>query len=161
MDLKIADLKLLPFWKELEIVNDRPTLDSMHKLLEKHGISAPRSGSACIQLLWDHRLTLGSSPLPAPTATPAPPPPVFYPLIDQCETGLRAEAEERMKTCIESSYRTDNGLIMLENDLVLFVNSDDWLRETINEWLPRLKSTMQDEFKEAIQLWVLSHHDVD
>jgi hypothetical protein len=143
METLLHNLKQESFWKELEIVNDRPTLESMRALLEKFHLPAPRNGSACIQLLWSNKEII------------SPPPP---PLQDQCENGLRAEAEERLKTCLESSFRTDNGRIMLENDLMLFdVDAkEEWLKEVLSEWLPRLKSTFHDEFILAINLWVLS-----
>lgn len=170
----ISDMNLLPFWKSFGC--ERPSLDAMITLLEKNNLTAPRSGFACIQMLWANRESISAVPLPKEAILPEPiipeeeilaeaalsdeilaEPPREIPLIDQCENNILSEAEERLKSCIDSSYRTDNGRIMLENDLLLFENSESWLAEMIKEWHPRLKSTMRDEFSEAIHLWMASH----
>ena len=179
----IADMNSLPLWKCLDVTSGRPSLDSMVALLERNAFKAPRSGSACVQLIWENRTTITCDPPPPdhpppdhPPPDPSIPPPIplpisepppgpsepeipiipEIPLIDQCENGIRSEAEERLKTCLESSFKTDNGRIMLENDLLLFDNSEEWIQEMIREWHPRLKSTVREEFSEAIHLWMLS-----
>lgn len=170
----------LAFWKCLDVTSGRPSLDSMVSLLERNAFKAPRSGSACLQLLWANKTTITCDPLPSidpilpdlpeilpekilepfPSELSSEPIPLDLPLIDQCENGIRSEAEERLKTCLESSFKTDNGRIMLENDLLLFDNSEEWIQEMIREWHPRLKSTVREEFSEAIHLWMLSQATV-
>jgi len=148
MELMLRDIR--HFFKA------HPTLDEMRALLESNGLDAPRSGSACVKLIWENRDTVRLAPPPPSRDLGA------LDLETQCENGILAEAEERLKSCIQSSFNTDNGRIMLENDLLLFdfASKDEWLRETMNEWLPRLKSTFHDEFILAINLWVLSQKDI-
>lgn len=175
MDDMILHMSLLPFWTCLDIQAGRPTVDSMVALLELNSLKAPRSGSACLQLLWANKTIISCEPLPPPLSEPllseplsslplephSEPPSEQLPLIDQCEDGIRSEAEERLKTCLESSFKTDNGRIMLENDLLLFENSEGWIQEMIQEWHPRLNSAVHNEFTEAIHLWILSHEPIE
>jgi hypothetical protein len=77
----------------------------------------------------------------------------------QCEFTLEAEAIERIKFCIGTSFRTDAGLIMLENDLALYEEIDPtqllkWIQDMKEAWKNRLHSKIYPEFEEAFDLWV-------
>lgn len=77
----------------------------------------------------------------------------------QCEFTLEAEAIERIKYCIGTSFRTDAGIIMLENDLALYedIQKDQlvkWIQDTKEAWKNRLHSKIYPEFEEAFDLWV-------
>ena len=86
---------------------------------------------------------------------------VLLPLIDQCEYSLEAEALERLTACIHACYKTDRGIILLENDLLLYQDVDEsykdtWYIETCNEWKDRLHSSLVEEFCTALGLWMVS-----
>lgn len=157
----IEELEKEPFWVE------KPSLEFMRDLLQKNGLEAPRSGARCVQLIYEHRerirMSTPPSPIPAPHI-PAPTPPtpsMNYPLEDQCEDSIKSESEERLKSCLASSFRTDNGTIMLENDLLLFISDKldpvEWVQTMLDEWLPRLDSKKHEEFKVGLHLWILSN----
>lgn len=77
----------------------------------------------------------------------------------QCESTLESEAVERLKACIATSFRTDAGIIMLENDLSMFEDADDytqWVETMRSSWKDRLHSKISGEFNEALDLWVAS-----
>ena len=78
------------------------------------------------------------------------------PLIDQCENTIEAESLERLKNVIFNSFKTDRGIIMLENDLLLYNDIEDkdaWIHETCNEWKQKLNSKDADEFCQSLYLW--------
>lgn len=104
---------------------------------------------------------------PEPQETPrALSPPVIDHHFDdnvQCDNSLLAEAHERMVSCVITSFRTDAGLIMLENELSMFEEStqdnvSSWVHTMRNAWSSRLHSKVLDDFCEALDLWVLSQN---
>ena len=81
----------------------------------------------------------------------------------QCENSLLAEAHERMVSCVITSYRTDAGLLLLENELIMFQDQTsegvtNWVQTMRNAWSCRLHSKVLDDFCEALDLWVLSQN---
>lgn len=143
---------------------------------------------ALVQHAEEIERILASKPAPSPSVSPPPsvPPPAVatsrtlasdnvqfhsMPSLDkepepfddstQCENSLLAEAKERLLSCVLSSFRTDAGVIMLENDLILFQEErqeevSEWVSRMRNEWSSRLHSSVLDDFFEALDLWVLS-----
>jgi hypothetical protein len=80
---------------------------------------------------------------------------------NQCDSTIEAEAIERMLTCVHACYKTDRGIIMLENEFLLFrdVPEDEretWYTETCEAWKNRLHSALQEEFCSALRLWFLA-----
>lgn len=78
----------------------------------------------------------------------------------QCDSNILEEAESRLKLCVETSFKSDNGLIMLENDLLLFQDDPPsdisiWVEEMISSWSSKLHSSVQLDFREALELWVI------
>lgn len=66
-----------------------------------------------------------------------------------------------MVACVLTSFRTDAGLIMLENELSLFEDeaADEvasWVVNMRDTWSSRLHSKVLEDFYEALDLWVLS-----
>jgi hypothetical protein len=148
------------------------------------------SGFACLKVLVDNlevieqRLrdgppqstppTSDSPPQSTPPTTDEPPqsdPPPLPPqsrvvedALDEsihCANTLLAEAHERMVACVLTSFRTDAGLIMLENELSLFNEEEPdtvpaWVVRMRDTWSSRLHSSVLDDFFEALDLWVLS-----
>jgi hypothetical protein len=83
------------------------------------------------------------------------------PLIDQCETTLEAEALERLTSCVNACFKTDRGIILLENELLLYQDveesyRDTWFSETCEVWKDRLHSSLGEEFCTALGLWMVS-----
>lgn len=166
--------------------DSRPDVSLMILLLTDMGVQlqARPSGSACLKVLVDNlefieaRLRdaqAAEPPPPAPQPPSAPEPPHSPPsrsadaLISpndfdasmQCENTLLAEAHERMVACVLTSFRTDAGLIMLENELSLFEDeaADEvasWVVNMRDTWSSRLHSKVLEDFYEALDLWVLS-----
>ncbi len=88
-------------------------------------------------------------------------PPKPLPLIDQCEFSLEAEALERLKACVQACFKTDRGIILLENELLLYEDveesyRDTWFTETCEAWKDRLHSSLSEEFCSALGLWMVS-----
>jgi hypothetical protein len=88
-------------------------------------------------------------------------PPKAIPLIDQCEFSLEAEALERLKACVQACFKTDRGIILLENELLLYEDveesyRDTWFTETCEAWKDRLHSSLSEEFCSALGLWMVS-----
>lgn len=82
------------------------------------------------------------------------------PLIDQCEFSLEAEALERLKACVQACFKTDRGIILLENELLLYEDveesyRDTWFSETCEAWKDRLHSSLSEEFCSALGLWMV------
>ena len=78
---------------------------------------------------------------------------------DQCENTIESESMERLKNVIFNSFKTERGIIMLENDLLLYKDIDDkhaWVNETCKEWKEKLNSKDSEEFCEALYLWNLA-----
>lgn len=94
----------------------------------------------------------------AEASVPAPSPPALPPLPDQCAPTLRAEAEERLRAVVEANFKTSRGLIVLENDLMLYENEDpvSWIRRMRDDWSSKLHSLWLDEFENALELWIAS-----
>jgi hypothetical protein len=88
--------------------------------------------------------------------------PPMPPLQDnQCDSSLEAEAIERMLTCVHACFKTDRGVISLENDFLLFQDvlqedRESWLNETCERWKGLLHSSLQEEFCIALRLWFLA-----
>jgi len=127
---------------------DTRACKSLANLLEgSEGIS---TGKQCLEFIHTNKLKILDSLLPA-----------LAPLQDnQCDSTLEAEATERMLTCINACFKTDRGVILLENDMLLFQDvlpeeQDQWLRETCERWKNLLHSALQDEFCSALRLWFL------
>lgn len=96
---------------------------------------------------------------PAVDSAPAPPPALILPpLPDQCAPTLRAEAEERLRAVVEANFKTARGLIVLENDLLLFDGSDPaaWMRNMKEDWSSKIHSMWMGEFTNALELWIAS-----
>lgn len=77
---------------------------------------------------------------------------------NQCDSTLAAECTERMLTCIHACFKTDRGVIMLENDMLLFQDvekdaQEEWYSETCERWKGLLHSALQEEFCSALRLW--------
>jgi len=172
-------------WTRITI-DARPDVSLMISLLTDMGVqmNSRPSGSACLKVLLDNvdliedRLRAAHVPptpepleLPPPAVEPSPPPPpprhdeeAFVEDIDasmQCANTLLAEAHERLVTCVLTSFRTDSGLIMLENELSLFQEETPdtvaaWVTRTRDAWSSRLHSKVLDDFHEALDLWVVS-----
>jgi hypothetical protein len=88
-------------------------------------------------------------------------PPIHEPLVDQCETTLEAEALERLSSCVNACFKTDRGIILLENDLLLYRDveesyRDTWFSETCEMWKDRLHSSLGEEFCTSLGLWMVS-----
>lgn len=165
-----------PFiWSRIS-VNDRPDTSLMVALLSDMGVqlTVRPSGSACLRVLHDNLDTieqrLASQRPPDPPTPPAPTPRSLLPPqpashdfdeSTQCENSLLAEAHERLLSCVITSFRTDAGLIMLENELSLFQEETPdsvsaWVSRMRTAWSSRLHSKVLDEFFEALDLWVVS-----
>jgi hypothetical protein len=77
---------------------------------------------------------------------------------NQCDSTLQAECTERMLTCINACFKTDRGVILLENDMLLFQDvereaQEEWYTETCERWKGLLHSALQEEFCSALRLW--------
>jgi hypothetical protein len=109
------------------------------------------TGKMCIEFLTQN--------LDAALKTLLPPmPPLEH---DQCDSSLEAEAIERMLTCVHACFKTDRGVISLENDFLLFQDvapedKESWLEETCTRWKGLLHSSLQEEFCTALRLWFLA-----
>jgi hypothetical protein len=171
--------------------NDKPDVNLMIQLLNEMGFQllARPSGATCLQTLAQHadaiEQALSAESSNAPPDPNVPPPSNDNPVQEafseetqgapqqrdaavipfddtsQCENSLLAEAKERLLSCVMSSFRTDAGVIMLENDLIMFedVAPEDvagWVLRTRAEWDGRLHSKVVDDFHESLDLWVLS-----
>jgi hypothetical protein len=160
----------------------------MISLLTDMGVQlqARPSGASCLRVLRDNleyiedRLAHPEDVAPPPTpppdediqvpveSTPAPEPlperhvrDDFFDDSVQCDNSLLAEAHERMVSCVITSFRTDAGLILLENELSMFQEETPesialWVQTMRNAWSSRLHSKVLDDFCEALDLWVLS-----
>jgi len=88
------------------------------------------------------------------------------PLIDQCHNDVHTEALEWLMSIVSVCYNTDTGIILLENDLALFVgdrpDASEWLTTMRKEWESRIHSGWLDQFMSALELWVASKltHDI-
>jgi hypothetical protein len=87
------------------------------------------------------------------------------PLIDQCEYSLEAEALERLTACVQACFKTDRGIILLENELLLYSDvqesyKDTWFTETCEAWKDRLHSSLGEEFCTALGLWMVSKQTI-
>lgn len=117
--------------------------------------------------------TIREAPSPAAadsTGTDLLEPLIDRPDADQCGVSLQSEAMERLKTVVQTSYKTDAGLIILENDLAFFYDLDSnsqnsakyteqivaWVAEMKRNWKDRIHSTVWGEFEEALELWTLT-----
>lgn len=108
------------------------------------------TGKQCIEFVLANKQKILDSLLP-------PMPPLQE---NQCDSSLEAEATERMLTCIQACFKTDRGVIMLENDMLLFQDvleeeHDQWYTETCEKWKGLLHSALQEEFCSALRLWFL------
>jgi len=161
--------------------DSRPDVSLMISLLVEMGVqlqSRP-SGFACLKVLVDNlefieqRLRDGppasdAAPPPQNDEPPSPEAPPQVRTVDEpideslhCANTLIAEAHERMVSCVLTSFRTDTGLIMLENELSLFNEEEPdtvpaWVVRMRETWSSRLHSKVLDDFFEALDLWVLS-----
>ena len=97
-------------------------------------------------------------PPPPPPAPTIPTLPTLPPLPDQCAPTLRAEAEERLRAVVEANFKTSRGLIVLENDLMLYEQEDPvgWIRRMREDWSSKIHSQWLDEFENALELWIAS-----
>lgn len=81
---------------------------------------------------------------------------------NQCDNTLLEESKELMLGYISQCFRTDRGLILLENHMMFFQDAhtdeekDAWFHETMEEWKKNLNSSMIDGFQTALTLWMLS-----
>ena len=79
---------------------------------------------------------------------------------DQCDLSIKTEAQERLRNIVEINFATDRGLIMLENDLLLYsdgsMDMNTFLEIMQSSWADRLHSGWLAEFMEALHLWVLA-----
>jgi len=179
-------------WARITI-DAKPDVSLMITTLGDMGVQmlARPSGTVCLQTLAEHadeiertlhaRLLSSelSSSAPAPlteqdteekgreaTTTTREVDPVPFDERVQCENTLLAEAKERLISCVMSSFRTDAGIIMLENDLIMFEDVEpeaevgEWVVRMRSEWTNRLHSSVVEDFEEALDLWVLSQQRV-
>jgi hypothetical protein len=186
----LLELKTFPLlWEKICNSSSTPDVDSMISLLKEAGflINARLSGSTCIKTIHQYKHELEAflaqgkkeeAPPPPPEPEPEPEPEETeairkeaeefdyfstFPFDpdSQCEFTLESEAIERLKYCIGTSFRTDAGIIMLENDLSMFdeVTPDQlskWVLEMRDTWKNRLHSKIVAEFEESLDLWVAS-----
>ena len=78
---------------------------------------------------------------------------------DLCENSLLAEAEERLAFALTTSFKTDVGSILLENDLLLWIDTDaendeKWLETMAENWSQKLHTNVVEDFCNALALWV-------
>lgn len=87
-----------------------------------------------------------------------------------CSNSLMSEATERLLAVIATSFKTDTGQVMLENDMSMlheilmderdpsnqYSNMQKWVVDTLKEWESRMHSSVFDEFKHALELWALA-----
>lgn len=158
--------------------DDKPTVAQMHKLLEDLGFKLVTrvSGAVCIQTLHSQRQEIENALSRSKQEETkqqeeeeevevAVEQPVFvdglFEPASQCECSLLSEAQERFQSCLQTSFRTNNGEIMLENDLAMFEdvaeeNVLEWVKEMRERWSSRLHSNVFHDFEEALDLWVLA-----
>lgn len=107
------------------------------------------TGQTCIEFLIKHLHAAALAALP--------------PLEEnQCDNTLLEESKELMLGYISQCFRTDRGVILLENHMLFFQDArteeerDAWFKETMEEWKQNLHSNMVEGFQTALKLWMLS-----
>jgi hypothetical protein len=81
---------------------------------------------------------------------------------NQCDNSLLEESKELMVGYIAQCFRTDRGVILLENHMMFFQDAhteeekEAWFSETMEEWKKNLNSNMIDGFQTALKLWMLT-----
>ncbi len=75
---------------------------------------------------------------------------------DVCANTIEVEALEILRRIALVNFSGDNGLICLENDLLLYDGSDEWILNMKKEWEFRLHSQWVDTFMNALELWIVS-----
>jgi hypothetical protein len=81
---------------------------------------------------------------------------------NQCDNTLLDESKELMLDYIFKCFRTDRGIILLENHMMFFQDAhseeerEAWFKETMEEWKQNLHSSMVEGFQTALRLWMLS-----
>lgn len=153
----------------------------MSKLLDRQGRSYVRRGNWLLQYIADNVDAIDADmveppmsgeipmsgvveiPMSVEIPTEAIPPtePVSAEDIEPrtCRNTPMDEAVERLTTIVNVCFRTGNGLVWLENDLVLWDSSDPerWLAQMRSEWGNRIHSGWLDEFMNALELWIVAH----
>ena len=81
---------------------------------------------------------------------------------NQCDNTLLEESKELMLGYISQCFRTDRGVILLENHMMFFQDAhtdeekEAWFYETMEEWKKNLNSNIIEGFQTALTLWMLS-----
>jgi hypothetical protein len=81
---------------------------------------------------------------------------------NQCDNTLLEESKELMLGFITKCFRTDRGVILLENHMMFFQDAhteeerEAWFKETMEEWKQNLHSEMVEGFQTALRLWMIT-----